>query len=129
MFDKKIYIGNVYKVTKSISELEKEKTIQNEGIDYLVGGRGEIKISTSIEKTDEHYELYAQNVLMYKIDEHPLSSFIVFGIDKKIQKISSFPTGLNSLFVDIESIILLKNSEENKNMYSKLKKLIRKKNN
>lgn len=100
---KKMYIGDIYKVTEFLSDYTKEKILENSGISALVCN-DEVIIPESVTKFNDHYELYKSNVLMIKLDDTPLSDFVIIEENDSYIRLHSYPTKLNSLFVDINSI-------------------------
>lgn len=125
--EEKIYIGDIYKVTKSVVTKVPKTVYENIGIECLVCSNETIKISESITTINETYELYKQGIFMYQLENHPLSDFIVFDLDGKTKRIHSFPTGINSLFVDTNSLSLFQKSKKNNELYHGIKKLLKRK--
>ena len=102
------YLGDIYKYA-SCSSINATPNIK-------FGFHNPLKIDSEVPLGlplfNDVYELYKSKVLMIRIDDSPISDFIVINNDKEYEILHSYPTTLYSLFVDIDSIVPCSEIEE-----------------
>lgn len=96
-----VYIGNIYKMTKAVNNIQKEININYSGLQGLFCKGSDIIVPASVEGFNDTYEIYKKDTVLIKLEEHPLSSYLELESD---QEFRSFPTGINSLFVEPEQL-------------------------
>lgn len=132
--ENRLFIGNIYKVTKRRTNCLPESIIKNRGIGALMFGEVDGSFPSSILSINDTCEIYKDHALLVKIsdDEDIISEFAeVLGVNKKKliidrkNTIISVPFALNCLFVDEKSIEIVNLNNEKKSK-QKLVNLINK---
>ena len=103
---KNIYKGNVYKLTNTNIEYERQKNIC---VKYF----GDLYMKDELKTRKFEYELYMENALLLKISDNQYSNYVLLKNNIEEQLVYSYiPVTLGSLFIYQEDLKLHQNKDD-----------------